>query len=67
MEERLQELFSEFRRSLFDSPNKSQHGESSNLKGSRSEKYDQGQDTRYPRIRMEFPRWEDGDPTSWIS
>ncbi|RRT33718.1 hypothetical protein B296_00054365 [Ensete ventricosum] len=67
MEERLQEFFSEFRRSLLVSPNKSQHGESSNLRGSRSEKYDQGQNTRYPCMRVEFPRWEDGDPTSWVS
>ncbi|RWV87968.1 hypothetical protein BHE74_00058490 [Ensete ventricosum] len=66
MEERLQEFFSEFRRTLLDSPNKSQYRESFNLKGSRSKKYDQGQDTGYPRIRVEFP-WEDGDPTNWVS
>ncbi|RWV95392.1 hypothetical protein GW17_00041990 [Ensete ventricosum] len=67
MKERLQELFSEFKRSLLDSPNKSQYDESSNLNGSQSEKYDQKQDTGYPSIRVEFPRWEDGDLTSWIS
>ncbi|RWW26751.1 hypothetical protein BHE74_00003814 [Ensete ventricosum] len=67
MEERLQELFNKFRRSRLDSPNKSQHGESFNLKGSQSEKYNQGRDTRYAYMRVEFPRWEDGDPTSWVS
>ncbi|RWW25003.1 hypothetical protein BHE74_00053763 [Ensete ventricosum] len=67
MEERLQELFNEFKKSLLDSPNKSQHGKSSNLKGSRFEKYDKGQDTRYQRIRVKFPRWEDGDSTNWVS
>ncbi|RRT39875.1 hypothetical protein BHM03_00020616 [Ensete ventricosum] len=46
IENRLQELLHEFKRS-------------------RSEKYDYGQDTRYPR--KEFPVWEDGDPTGWIS
>ncbi|RWV77966.1 hypothetical protein GW17_00061136, partial [Ensete ventricosum] len=56
-----------FRRSLLNSPNKFQHGESSNLKGSLFEKYGQGQDTGYPLMRMEFPIWEDGDPTNWVS
>ena len=27
----------------------------------------QDYDTSYPRIKVEFPRWEDGDSTSWIS
>ncbi|RZR85774.1 hypothetical protein BHM03_00012812 [Ensete ventricosum] len=62
IQNRLQELFSKFKRSLSKNPNKSQHDESSSLKGNISEKYDQGQDTRYPRMRVEFPRWEDGDP-----
>ncbi|RWW40950.1 hypothetical protein BHE74_00053600 [Ensete ventricosum] len=64
MEERLQELFREFKKSLLNSLNKSQHGESSNLKGSRSKNYDKGQDTGYPCVRVEFSKWEDGDPTS---
>ncbi|RZR73531.1 hypothetical protein BHM03_00025330 [Ensete ventricosum] len=65
IESRLQELLSKFKRSLSENPNKSQHDKSSNLKGNRSEKYDRGQDTGYPRIK--FPRWEDRDPISWIS
>ncbi|RWW48803.1 hypothetical protein BHE74_00045091 [Ensete ventricosum] len=65
MENRLQEIFNEFKRSLLKNPIKSQHGESSNLKGNRYEKCEHGQGTRYSR--MEFPKWEDGDPTSWIS
>ncbi|RWW15471.1 hypothetical protein GW17_00020690 [Ensete ventricosum] len=32
------------------------------FKRSRSETYDHGQDTGYPRMREEFPRWEDRDP-----
>ncbi|RRT48950.1 hypothetical protein B296_00014904, partial [Ensete ventricosum] len=55
IENRLQELFNKFKRSLSENPNKSQHGESSNLKGNRSEKYDQEQDTGYPCMRVEFP------------
>ncbi|RRT62390.1 hypothetical protein B296_00011665 [Ensete ventricosum] len=65
MENRLQEIFNEFKRSLSENPNKSQHDESSSFKGKRSEKYDQGQDTGYPR--KEFPKWEDEDPINWIS
>ncbi|RRT46410.1 hypothetical protein B296_00022440 [Ensete ventricosum] len=65
MKDRFQELLREIRRSRSGSPNKAQHGESS--KGSRSEKYDHGQDTGYTRMRVEFPRWEDGDPIGWIS
>ncbi|RRT81554.1 hypothetical protein B296_00010850 [Ensete ventricosum] len=66
IENRLQELFNKFKRSLSECPNKFQHGKNSNLKGNRFEKYDQGQDIGYPRIRVEFLRWEDGDPTSWV-
>ncbi|RWW21340.1 hypothetical protein GW17_00014514 [Ensete ventricosum] len=65
MEDRFQELLHEIRRNRSESPNKAQHGESS--KGSQSEKYDHGQNTGYPRMRVEFPRWEDGNPIGWIS
>ena len=27
----------------------------------------QDYDTSYPHIKVEFSRWEYGDPTSWIS
>ncbi|RRT56635.1 hypothetical protein B296_00028642 [Ensete ventricosum] len=65
IDNKLQELLREFRRSQSKSPNKPQHNESFSLKRNRSKKYDQGQDTGYPR--MEFPRWKDGDPIGWIS
>ncbi|RRT32240.1 hypothetical protein B296_00055096 [Ensete ventricosum] len=65
MEDRFQELLREIRRSQSESLNKTQHGESS--KGSRSEKYDHGQDIGYTRMRVEFPRWEDGNLIGWIS
>ncbi|RWW80730.1 hypothetical protein BHE74_00010918 [Ensete ventricosum] len=70
MENILQEIFNEFKRSLLENPNKSQHGESSSLKGNRFEnigKSDQGQDTGHSHIRVEFLRWEDGDLIDWIS
>ncbi|RRT36815.1 hypothetical protein B296_00031357 [Ensete ventricosum] len=53
MENRFQELLREIRRSRSESSKKTQHGESS--KGNRSEKCDQGHDTGYTRIRVEFP------------
>ncbi|RWV82314.1 hypothetical protein BHE74_00030066 [Ensete ventricosum] len=59
MKNRLQEIFNEFKRSLLENPNKSQHGESFSLKGNQSEnrrKSDQGRDTRYPCMRVAFPR-----------
>ncbi|RRT74400.1 hypothetical protein B296_00032379 [Ensete ventricosum] len=65
IEDRFQELLHEFRKSRSESPNKAHHGKSS--KWSRSEKYDNGQDTGYTRMRVEFPRWEDGDPIGYIS
>ncbi|RWW33456.1 hypothetical protein GW17_00001842 [Ensete ventricosum] len=65
MENRLQEIFNEFKRSLSENSNKSQHNKNFSLKGNIFEKYDQGQDIGYPRVQ--FPRWEDGDPISWIS
>ncbi|RRT81670.1 hypothetical protein B296_00000085 [Ensete ventricosum] len=65
MEDRFQELLREIRRSRSESTKKTQHGESS--KGSRYEKYDQGQDTGYTHMKVEFPRWEDGNLIGWIS
>ncbi|RZR74795.1 hypothetical protein BHM03_00043667 [Ensete ventricosum] len=67
MEDRLRALFHEFRIGRLESPNRSQCRESSDRKENKSENGDQVQDSRYPRMRVEFPRWEDGDPTKWIS
>ncbi|RRT70881.1 hypothetical protein B296_00000814 [Ensete ventricosum] len=67
IEDKLRALFHKFKTGRSESPNKSQRGESFDYKENRSEKCDQGQDTEYLRMRVEFLRWEDGDPTSWIS
>ncbi|RWW04617.1 hypothetical protein BHE74_00005348, partial [Ensete ventricosum] len=67
IEDKLRALFHKFKTGRSESPNKSQRGESFDYKENRSEKCDQGQDTGYLRMRVEFLRWEDGDPTSWIS
>ncbi|RRT38735.1 hypothetical protein BHE74_00001913 [Ensete ventricosum] len=37
------------------------------LNRSRDKKGHQEQDTNYPCMKVKLSRWEDGDPTSWIS
>ncbi|CAL9132881.1 unnamed protein product [Musa textilis] len=70
IDNRLQETLSEFKRSLLENFGQLQQGGNSNSMLNRSgdtgrvhREYDSG----YPRIMVEFPKWEDGDPTSWIS
>ncbi|RRT63555.1 hypothetical protein B296_00015281 [Ensete ventricosum] len=66
MEDKLRALFKEFRLSRSESPKRSQCEESSNRKQNQFEKGDQAQDSTYPRMRMNFPRWEDRGPIRWI-
>ncbi|RWW20702.1 hypothetical protein GW17_00015174, partial [Ensete ventricosum] len=72
IENRLQETL-DFKRSLFENFSRFQQDESStpaskqlNLSGD-TRKWYQEHDTSCPCMKVEFPRWEDGDPTSWIS
>ncbi|RZS14301.1 hypothetical protein BHM03_00045977 [Ensete ventricosum] len=61
MENRLEETLNNFKWSLLETLNKSQHSESSSLKGNRSEnigKSNQGQDIGYPHMKVRFPRWK---------
>ena len=70
IENRLQETLNDFKKSQLESLNKFQQDGSSSSMLNRlggTGKGPQDGDTHYPRIRVEFPRWEDGDPTSWIS
>ncbi|RWW04464.1 hypothetical protein GW17_00032308 [Ensete ventricosum] len=67
MEDKLQALFEEFRLGQFESPKRSQHRESLERKENQFEKGDQAQESKYPLMRVDFPRWEDGDLTGWIS
>ncbi|RZR82137.1 hypothetical protein BHM03_00008492 [Ensete ventricosum] len=50
-----------------ESPKRSQCEESSDHKENQLEKGVQAQDSMFPHIRVDFLRWEDGDPTGWIS
>ncbi|RRT38304.1 hypothetical protein B296_00049966 [Ensete ventricosum] len=57
----------EFRLGRSPSPRRSQCGESSDRKENPPEEEEQVTNSSYSRIRVDFPRWEDGDPTGWIS
>ncbi|RRT59112.1 hypothetical protein B296_00038775 [Ensete ventricosum] len=60
-------LLTEFRLGRSPSPRRSQHGESFDHKENPSGKEDTTTNSPYPRTRVDFPLWEDGDPTEWIS
>ncbi|RRT49213.1 hypothetical protein B296_00023308 [Ensete ventricosum] len=62
IEDKLCVLFEKFRLGQSKKPKRSQHEESSDRKENQSEKGDQVQDSVYARMRVVFPRWEDGDP-----
>ncbi|RRT56943.1 hypothetical protein B296_00008245 [Ensete ventricosum] len=62
-EDKLRALFVEFKIGQPPSPIKSQRGESSNRP---PEKEGQPSDVLQPRIRVDFPHWEEGDPDGWI-
>ncbi|RWW01173.1 hypothetical protein BHE74_00045936 [Ensete ventricosum] len=66
IEDKLSALFEEFRLGRSSSPKRSQYGESLDHKENQSEKGDQAQDSTYLRMRVDFPRREEGDPTEWI-
>ncbi|RWW74026.1 hypothetical protein BHE74_00018046 [Ensete ventricosum] len=63
MEDRLRILFKELRLGRSESPKRSQCEESSDHKENQLEKGVQAQDSMFPHIRVDFLRWEDGDPT----
>ena len=72
MEDKIRTLFTELRLGRPLSPKKSHQGESSNQ--SHQARRDDFQERRgsmtdlnYPRMRVDFPRWEEGDPIGWIS
>ncbi|RWV94762.1 hypothetical protein GW17_00042670, partial [Ensete ventricosum] len=66
MEDKLHALFEEFRLDRSESLRRFQHGESSYHKENPTEKGDQAADSSCPCMRVNFPRWKDGDPTEWI-
>ncbi|RRT64599.1 hypothetical protein B296_00017826 [Ensete ventricosum] len=65
MEDRLRALFEEFKLDRSPSPRRSQHSRSFDHKESPTKK--QVMDSSCLCPRLDFPRWEDRDPTGWIS
>ena len=69
IENRLQETLHDFKKSLLEHFRKFQQDGSSSSTLHRygnTGKGPQDYDTNYSYIKVEFLRWEDGDPTSWI-
>ena len=71
MEDKIRTLFTELRLGRPLSPKKSYHGESfaQSHQARRDEFQGRGGsmiDPNYPRIRVDFPRWEEGGPIGWI-
>ncbi|RRT57685.1 hypothetical protein B296_00011018 [Ensete ventricosum] len=60
MEEKMRSLFVEFSIDRQSSPRKSHHGETSDQR-------DDPQEHNNPHMKVDFPRWEEGDPIRLIS
>ncbi|RWV89443.1 hypothetical protein BHE74_00025727 [Ensete ventricosum] len=67
MEDKLCALFVEFGIGRSPSPMKSQQGEISNHKERPPEKEEQTMDSAQPCMMVDFPRWEEGNPTGWLT
>ncbi|RWW00137.1 hypothetical protein GW17_00036914 [Ensete ventricosum] len=67
MKEKIRSLFAEFSIGRPSSPRKSQHGETLDRRDEPQEHGDITSDLNNPRMKVDFPRWEEGDPIGWIS
>ncbi|RWV77643.1 hypothetical protein GW17_00061501 [Ensete ventricosum] len=67
IEEKMQSLFAEFSIGRPSSPRKSQHGETLDRRDDPQECGHITSDLNNPRMKVDFPRWEEGDPIRWIS
>ncbi|RRT38721.1 hypothetical protein B296_00033586 [Ensete ventricosum] len=67
MEEKMQSLFVEFSIGRPSSPRKSQHGETSDWRDDPQEHGHITSDLNNPCMKVDFPRWEEGDQIGWIS
>ncbi|RWV98545.1 hypothetical protein BHE74_00033422 [Ensete ventricosum] len=64
--EKMRSLFVEFSIGQPSSPRKSQHGENSDRRYDPQEHGHIIPDQNNPCMKVEFPRWEEGDPIEWI-
>ncbi|RZS14728.1 hypothetical protein BHM03_00046461 [Ensete ventricosum] len=67
MEEKMRSFFTEFNIGRPSSPRKSQHGETSDRRDDPHEHGHITSDLINPCMKVDFPRWEEGDPIGWIS
>ncbi|RZR98523.1 hypothetical protein BHM03_00027883 [Ensete ventricosum] len=67
MEEKIRSLFAEFNIDRLSNPRKSQHGETSDRRDDPQEHGHITSDLNNPCMKINFPRWEEGDPIGWIS
>ncbi|RZS00301.1 hypothetical protein BHM03_00029977 [Ensete ventricosum] len=67
MGEKIRTIFAELSLGRSPSPKKSHQGESSNRRENSQERGGSITDRYNPRMRVDFPRWEEGDPIGWIS
>ncbi|RZR82692.1 hypothetical protein BHM03_00009169 [Ensete ventricosum] len=67
IEDIIRTLFVEFSLGRPPSPRRSQQGVSLDRKEEFQERGGPMNDPQYPCMRVNFPRWEEGDPIDWIS
>ncbi|RWW04872.1 hypothetical protein GW17_00031877 [Ensete ventricosum] len=67
MEEKMRSLFAEFSIGRPSSPRKSQHGETSYQRDDPKEHGHITSDINNACMKVDFPRWAEGDPIGWIS
>ncbi|RWV95122.1 hypothetical protein GW17_00042281 [Ensete ventricosum] len=67
MEEKMRTLFVEFSISRLSNPRKSQHGETTDRRDDPQEHGLITSDLNNPCMKVDFPRWEEGDSIRWIS
>ncbi|RWV93511.1 hypothetical protein GW17_00044031 [Ensete ventricosum] len=66
IEEKMRSLFAEFSIGRLLNPRKSQHGETSDQRDDPQEHRHITSDPNNLCMRVDFPRWEEGDPIGWI-
>ncbi|RWV98163.1 hypothetical protein GW17_00039004 [Ensete ventricosum] len=67
MKEKMRSLFLEFSIGRLSNPRKSQHGETSDRQDDPQEHGHITSDLNNPCMKVDFPRWEEGDSIKWIS
>ncbi|RRT59124.1 hypothetical protein B296_00006163 [Ensete ventricosum] len=67
IEEKMRSLFAKFSIVRLSNPRKSQHGETSDQRDDPKKHGHITSDLNNPHMKVDFPRWEEGDPIGWIS